>query len=252
MTITFRWPTGHIEMDAESILNVNPTKLKKLVSVAEENSAEVTEQIAGFLRDRIDELDDTLISHKKRIAEYSKLLDVVESRKPSKQEKAIVRMMRKNAPPHFNGAFVDGGKQCFSDGYRLIRLATPIPFCSRPKTLDAGNVIGDTAEYSVKLELPTAKELKQAIKLAKHGVDSGRIHTLTSFKQKTYFYDFGCGLPHVNPAFLLEMLECLPNCAAFCKPCQTLSPIYFISGDDDGILMPLRKDHEWSEVHAAS
>lgn len=244
-TIAFCWPTGQIEMELENILHVNAAKLKKLVSAATDNAAEVKAQIAGFLHGLLDELNEKNPTHQPRIKEYRSLLDVVEDRKPRKAEKAITRIMNGCANYKFDGAFMDAGKQCFTDGYRLIRLAAPIPFRKCEGVLNTEKSIGNVADYCRKLELPDVKILKKALALARKGVDSGRIHTL---RRNQIGYDFGYGLPLVNAAWLLDMLEALPNCAAFCNPGKENSPIYFTAGDDDGMLLPIRKEREYEDA----
>ena len=46
------------------------------------------------------------------------------------------------------------------------------------------------------------------------------------------------------------MLEALPDCEAFAVPGMTSHPVYFRSGNDDGILLPVHKRREFEEAPA--
>ena len=88
------------------------------------------------------------------------------------------------------------------------------------------------------------KELKADIKLAKMGkMAVGHVHEGGGVNG--IMYDFGYGLPAVDAKYLVDMLEALPDCKAFCKPGKNPAPVYFVSGEDDGILLPIKKHQEW-------
>lgn len=60
----------------------------------------------------------------------------------------------------------------------------------------------------------------------------------------SYFLD---NFIHVNPQYLIDMIQALPGCTAY-KPQSQTSPIYFEAPNgDDGILLPVRPPHNPSD-----
>lgn len=252
--ITFKWETGHIDIMLHSILEMNTTELKKFVSAATVNNLEVKEEIAAFLHEIVDgknENAETSKTFKKDIANWKKLLAVVEDRKLTKTEKLVQKILKNGIANRITkGVFQDAGKHCVCDGYRLVRfnnaLSADIP--TIPDSMDTAKAIGDVSAYSVKLNLPDVSELKKDIKIAKSGCDDvGHVYVIRCLRKAEIVYDFGYGLPMVNAEWLLDMLEILPDCEAFCIPGKKTYPVYFVSGDNDGLLLPCRKEQEYEQ-----
>ena len=253
--VEFKYFTGSIKMELDTVLSLSAARVKALVKAATENMAEVIERISARVLLLVDALGDTKAD--KVIA--AKLMDILTAINPgakrSAEEKAALRIIKsaqKLSRLEYAGAFEDAGYQCITDGYRLVRFSTRynLPFASRK--LDTAGIIGDASRYSMALELPEAKALKKAITSAKKGLETGNLHIVSkTVKPKrgrektvyTYCYDFGYGLPAVNAAYLLDMLEAFPGAQAFY--CGKSSPIYFSAENGDGILLPIRKTEEW-------
>ena len=263
-TIIFKWKTGKIELLPERLVDysVSAAELKKLFNIATENREEVQEQVREYLTGRIAELDPEALKREgKMLSTYGEktrkhilsLLSAIEDRKQTKQERALSKIVKSCAKnrPDFSGVFQDAGKYCVCDGYLLIRCASPVSGLNAAKrTIDTENAIGNLADYTVALQLPTIKELKADIKIAKNGVEFGRYHIEHIGRKIFVLYDFGYGLPLVNAEYLLTMLEALPDCEAFAVPGMTSHPVYFRSGNDDGILLPVHKRREFEEAPA--
>lgn len=124
------------------------------------------------------------------------------------------------------------GKQCVCDGYRAIRLNTPVagvPDGVQPIDLD--KCYPATVANHFVLDLPTIEELKAMI-----AEDRAE-------KKKFSMYTFGTAedgtqLPTVNPAYLLDMLTAFPDARATCE--NAVKQIVFTSAYGDGILLPIR------------
>ena len=90
------------------------------------------------------------------------------------------------------------------------------------------------------LPLPTAKDLKTWIKTCplNHG---------------KHVEPYNLGGMLVNPKYLLDILEALPGCIAY-RPKNKISVILFVSGDDRGILGPVRPegDAAWTAEELAA
>lgn len=158
---------------------------------------------------------------------------------------SIERAMRaiiKNVPKHqkhLQGAIVIDGKQYVSDGYRAIRLNTPIDFPAPPVpcTIDFVRFFTEAQrDATTPLKTPALDELKTYIKItkaenkAKYGKDANELCIL---------WDFGEGRPVVNAVYLLDILTAFPDATiAF----STLTaPLYFSHTNGEALLMPRSK-----------
>ena len=247
-TIIFRWNTGKIELAACAVLDMTAAQLSKLVKTATANAEEVKNQISDYISAEIENLNPKSEYDKKMIAQYKKLLSAaVGERKQTAQEKAIARIIKNCSRAQFTGVFENAGKYCILDGYRMVRYSTPLEnFPKAPDSLDTEKVIGDKSRYNIRLNLPTVKQLKADIKLAKMGnMDIGRIHVDGAGRSMIFRYDFGYGLPLVDPMYLIDMLDALPNAAAYAI--DKSSGIYFTDGENDGLLLPCHKTQEYEE-----
>jgi len=155
-------------------------------------------------------------------------------------EKAM-RAIIKNVPDYrqqLQGALVRDGKQYACDGYRAIRLNTPIdlPAPPVPCTMDFNRLFADARhKATTPLDTPTLGELKTYIKItkaenkAKYGKDANR---------QSILWDFGEGRPVVNAAYLLDILTAFPDAAITCG--TMTDPLYFSHADGEAILLPVK------------
>lgn len=247
-TITFRWNTGKIELAACTIPSMTAAQLSALVKTATANAEEVKQQIAEYINEQITFYDEKTERGKKSIEQLKKLLSAaVGERKQTAQEKAIARIIKNCSRAQFTGVFENAGKYCILDGYRMVRYSTPLEsFPKAPDSLDTERAIGDKSRYNIPLNLPTVKEIKADIKLARIGyIDVGRIHVSGRGRSMSFKYDFGYGLPLVDAEFLIDMLDALPNAAAYAI--DKSSGIYFTDGENDGLLLPCHKTQEYED-----
>ena len=251
-TITFRWNTGNIEIAACAVLDMSAAYLARLVKTATANADEVKTELSAFIQGEIDKLNPKRDYDKRTIEQYKKLLSVVAEKKLDKREKAAVRIVKNCSPAmscKYMGIIHDDNKYCILDGYRLVRFSAPVDGIEdAPGTFDTVKAIGDKSKYSAALPLPTVKEIKDDMKLAKlAGTDINHIRITRTGKRIDCNYDFGYGLPMVNAKYLIDMIEALPEAIAYYNPEHALcNPIYFDGGEDDGILLPVRKMQEYA------
>lgn len=250
--ITFKWETGHIDIMLSSVLDMSAVELKKFVSAATLNGEEIKAEIADFLRPFIHAYSEDS-NYAKKAEKYKKLMAVVEDRKLTKTDKIIQKLFNNKYPnPICHAVFEDAGKYCATDGHILFRFSSPLS--SDIPVISYGYVttkaIGDLNAYSVSLELPNSADLRKDIKIVKHGVDIDRVHALREGNKIIAVYDFGYGLPKVNAEYLLSMLEALPDCKARAYSGNTHAPVYFVSGESDGIILPIRVAKEYESAPA--
>ena len=145
-------------------------------------------------------------------------------------------------------AWIDGkGRQCVCDGFRAFRLNEALPLEERPA--DAGDplnldkVVPDIRRGYAAAALPGAKEVKAFIALERAA--KGR--------KVSPVWDFGKGKPAVNAAYLLDLLNVLPDAAEiYCG--GPFSPMYAKSERGDAVLLPVRaeaKNAEYAEYAEA-
>ena len=140
--------------------------------------------------------------------------------------------------PEMCGLFTYGDRFVICDGYRLLRLTNDISSIPHVENdFDVASVMKGLGPTSETLQLPTVGELRAHI--ITHNVKRGRKTITTS-----YFLD---NFIHVNPQYLIDMIQALPGCTAY-KPQSQTSPIYFEAPNgDDGILLPVRPPHNPSD-----
>ena len=145
-------------------------------------------------------------------------------------------------------AWIDGkGRQCVCDGFRAFRLNEALPLEERPA--DAGDplnldkVVPDIRNGYAAVALPSAKEVKAFIALERAA--KGRKVSLV--------WDFGKGKPAVNAAYLLDLLNVLPDATEiYCG--GPFAPLYAKSARGDAVLLPVRseaKNAEYAEYAEA-
>lgn len=251
-TITFKWNTGNIEIAACAVLDMTAAYLARLVKTATANADEVKTELSAFIQGEIDKLNPKRDYDKRTIEQYKKLLSVVAEKKQSKREKAVIRIAKNCSSAmagKYYGVIHDDEKYCVLDGYRMVRYAAPIDGLEdAPCTFDTVKAIGNKSAYSAALVLPTVQEIKADMKIAKlAGTDINHIRVIKTGKRLDCCYDFGYGLPMVNAKYLIDMIEALPEAIAYYNPEHALcNPIYFDGGEDDGILLPVRKMQEYA------
>lgn len=143
--------------------------------------------------------------------------------------KRIIKNAQKSAREALSGAWIDSsGRQCICDGFRAIRLKDALNGLPSSDGVNIDKFF--SSKHGDALRLPSVSELKEIITQSK------------AAGEKIALYDFGDGLPHVNAAFLLDVLQVLPGCVAYAGERALISPIYFKSDNGDGVLCPIRKD----------
>lgn len=152
-----------------------------------------------------------------------------------------MRAIIKNVPEYqkqLQGAFDSDGKQCACDGFRAIRLNTPLdlPKPPVPCTMELSRLFTDARNHATTpLETPTLSELKSHIKITKaenktkYGKDANK---------KTILWDFGEDRPAVNAVYILDILTAFPDAAITCS--TLTAPLYFTDAAGEAILLPVR------------
>lgn len=162
----------------------------------------------------------------------------LDTRTTPKTITAAVKRVIANVDPrrdNFKGIFPYNGQFVVCDGYRLIRLnadITSLPHVANEFGVDAA--MRGVVTHGETLILPSIPDLKAflAEEKARKKQEGAK-----DFKCRTW--SIGGGI-YVNPQYLLDMLEALPDAVAY-RPGKPASPIYFHADNGDGILCPVRK-----------
>jgi len=119
------------------------------------------------------------------------------------------------------------GRSVVCDSYRALRYPADLPDLPHAEYNDFGRSAAALMDHDLKgctvsVPLPSVDSIKQAI----------------SEKQK----HIPLGPVHVNPKYLLDMVQAIPDADARINPRRgDISPIYFRDIDGaDGLLMPVR------------
>lgn len=147
---------------------------------------------------------------------------------------AIKRIMKNGSQERYHGAFLDSaGRQIICDGYRLVRLNTPIealpqvaPFCQ------SDELMSYDMDALRELPKPLVGELKAEIV---------RHKATRNDKTSKSRFDFGEELPAVDTQYLLDMLCVFPDATIMAYPGRLCAPLFFFSKAGDGCLLPVRK-----------
>lgn len=130
------------------------------------------------------------------------------------------------------------GRQYICSGYHMVALNSPLD-------LETGNARPDVEKnlkmcengengYTKALELPSIAELKAHIKTEKANPEHNKKHPVS--------FDFGLSLPMVNAQYLVDILECLPDCTCTINEQKGYaSMLVFSSESGAGVLCPVRK-----------
>ena len=103
-------------------------------------------------------------------------------------------------------------------------------------------IIAPTRKNTLRLTLPSVTEVRAKIKTDRAEWAAKRHRKGETFSP---YYDFGPGLPRVNPNYLIDFLQLFPDGEAFASEQKSyITPIYFRSADGEGILCPCRKPAE--------
>ncbi|MBQ8793933.1 MAG: hypothetical protein IJZ63_04220 [Clostridia bacterium] len=150
---------------------------------------------------------------------------------PQKAALRIIKSAKTTGRPYLFGAFMEDDKQYVCDGARAVEFfeALPLPPTPDPNNPNRINVkkIIDTVqnEATTHLQLPGITYLRAYVKT-----------------NKNQFYDFGKNCPAVNPKYLLDIMEALPECTA--KASRPLAPIYFEAPTGRALLFPVHKQED--------
>lgn len=145
-------------------------------------------------------------------------------------------------------AWIDGkGRQCVCDCFRAFRLNEALPLEERPADagdpIDLDKVIPDIRKGYAAVALPDVKEVKAFIALERAA--KGR--------KCSPVWDLGRGKPVVNAAYLVDLLNVLPDATEiYCG--GLFSPLYAKSERGDAVLLPVRSEEkaaEYAEAEAA-
>ena len=159
-------------------------------------------------------------------------------------EKAM-RAIIKNAPEyqeHLQGAIVIDGKQYVSDGYRAIRLNTPIDFPAPPVpcTIDFVRFFTEAQrDATTPLKTPALAELKTYIKITKA---ENKAKYGKGANEQCILWDFGEGRPVVNAVYLLDILTAFPHATITFS--TLTAPLYFSHINGEALLMPIKRDNK--------
>jgi len=165
----------------------------------------------------------------------------LDSRITPKTVAAALKRVIANVNPaqsRFQGIFPYDGQFVVCDGFRMIRLNADITSLPHVENkFDVDFMMRGVVTHGETLNLPSIPDLKAflAEEKARKKQEGAR-----NFKLRTYCLD---GFIHVNPQYLLDMLEALPNAVAY-RPCKPVRPIYFRADSGDGILWPVSKPTE--------
>ena len=162
---------------------------------------------------------------------------------------ALLKAVRKDCgKTALHYAWIDGkGRQCVCDGYRAFRLHEALPLEERPA--DAGDpinldkVVPDIRKGYAAAALPGAKEVKAFIALERAA--KGR--------KVSPVWDFGKDKPAVNAAYLVDLLNVLPDATEIYYG-GPFAPLYAKSERGDAVLLPVRseaKNAEYAEYAEA-
>lgn len=125
-------------------------------------------------------------------------------------------------------------KYCVCDGFIAIRfnekpLLPEIDEKYHGQEMQLEHII-KPMDGSKEIKLPDISEIKVYIKTHKIKVKNN------SKKVADYLLDEELNI-WVNPQYLLNAMECLPDCKAYAA--NRISPIYFKAENDDGAVMPV-------------
>ena len=152
--------------------------------------------------------------------------------------KRLLKSAEKQLNNNIHGMFEQGGKFCLLDGIRAVRLNSDYESIKHLDN-DAPRVnldgimkeaINGNAEQ---VETPAVSAVKEYIAKAKAKTGKAKDNGIV----------YKIGPAYVNPQYLLDMLETLPDCQIFVKDAK--KPLYFCTVDgEDGILCPVRSDEK--------
>lgn len=151
----------------------------------------------------------------------------------------IIKNAELRNKPILEGMFINQTRDgstlyCVCDGYVAIRFneKPPLPEIDEKwhgKEMNLEYVVNPT-DGSKEIVLPDIGELKVYIKTHKIKEKNN------SKKVADYLLNEELNL-WVNPQYLLNAMECLPDCKAYAE--DRISPIYFKAENGDGVVMPV-------------
>lgn len=165
--------------------------------------------------------------------------------------KRILKNSKKTAlckPTLHYPQILDDSRQCVMVQYHAVVFAPdnvlplePMPDNVRAKCdlFPIDDTLKRARKNSVELVLPCIADLKAYIKELKAKKSDIRLTP-----HGAIIYDFGDNLPAVNAAYLLDILQLMPEAVAFVDTQKPLiNAVYFSDGANEGALLPVRKLH---------
>lgn len=135
---------------------------------------------------------------------------------------------------YLQGMVYQKGMYCVCDGYRILRLnedVTSVPHIENtPYTPDLADLMKSAIDNKCqKLYLPAESDVRTYIARCKAVAGNGH----------TYSYQLSENV-YVNPQYLLDMLQALPDCECWINPdSYGKGMIYFVAENGDGVLLPV-------------
>lgn len=151
---------------------------------------------------------------------------------------AAKRIVKSAMRPTLRQAFMNylpNGKPrwCVCSGYVGIRFKEELPLEPMAEVPPFNmNNICVKPDGAKELDLPSVADVKQHIK-------ANRVQDGNKMVPADFLLDAELGL-WVNPKFLVNAMECLPNGRAWAA--SAIGIIYLESDDGDGVLMPVRHE----------
>ena len=150
--------------------------------------------------------------------------------------KRVIKNSEKNNISAARGIFREGGSLWITDSYVLFKLSRDLPSVlhsdETERIIPAGKIYFPVMENAtIPVDLPDVRTLKLWIR--ENERNAGKRHV----KELTY----NLGNVYVNPYYLLNVLEAVPECEMFRQE-SNISPLFFKAKDESisGILCPCR------------
>lgn len=204
----------------------------------------VYEYISNWFEKYPDNMDIKVILETKELMEmcHKEMMDNQAKKAGVKSIQAAARRIIKSAKDTpkemlwgmFTNTLKDGTKlYCVCDGYRAVRFNDKLPLEEVDTKYDGGfditNIV-KPVDGAVEIKLPDIVDVKLASKVRANPDDKKdkRIKSICINQEINLW---------VNPKFLLDMMECLPNAKAYAYSSKSI--IYFKGENGDGILCPM-------------
>lgn len=155
---------------------------------------------------------------------------------PASVVSAVKRMVKSAVAgrnKYLQGMVCQKGLYCVCDSHRILRLKDDVTSVTHidntPATPDLADLMKSAIDNKCeKLDLPSEADVK--VYIARCKAAAGNKHT--------YSYQLAENV-YVNPQYLLDMLQALPDCECWIDSEKAgKAPIYFVAENGDGVLLP--------------